>query len=113
MTEGKMSGKMILISMLIITMTMMSDGRPGRRYRCGMRRLVSASDCPHGHLQTVCGVVCKKGPGAVCGGSQGQYGECGAGLRCSECNRCSGCSYTVFKCFSDHDKCASSDDSPL
>ena len=95
----------------MIAMTLMTEGRPGGRLRCGETRRLE--ECGAGHLLTVCGLVCKKGPGDVCGGSHGQYGVCGEGLHCSECNRCSGCSYTMFRCFSDHDKCASSDDSFL
>ena len=90
--------------------------RPGARARCdfGARQFPEPQDCLHGWVTTPCGGrVCRKGPGGVCGGSQAQYGVCGEGLQCSDCNRCTGCSYRLFRCYSDHDKCASSDDSFL
>ena len=58
-------------------------------------------ECVHGELTTPCGVVCKKGPGDICGGSGDQYGVCGNGLFCSNCNKCTGCSFTSFECFDD------------
>ena len=37
--------------------------------------------------QGLCGEVCLKGPGDICGGIGDQYGVCGDGLACSSCNR--------------------------
>ena len=111
-----MSNMSQLVVLLLVLMTSTVMGRPGPRTRCelGARQSVKPEDCLHGWAPTPCGGrVCRKGPGGVCGGSQGQYGLCGEGLQCRDCNRCSGCSYTMFRCYSDHDKCASSDDSFL
>ena len=107
----------LLILLVAIMLTTSVLGRPGARPRCyyGARQSAKPGDCGvEGWVMSACGGrVCRKGPGGVCGGSQGQYGVCGEGLQCSECNRCTGCSYIAFRCYSDHDKCASSDDSFL
>ena len=110
-----MSGlKMFL---LLLTLTMMTTvlARPQASSRVSRaRKSPEPEDCVHGWVMTARGGrVCKKGPRGVCGGSQGQYGVCGENLVCSQCNRCTGCSFTVFRCYSDHDKCASSDDGIL
>ena len=90
----------LLMLLLAITLTTTVIGRPGARARCdfGARQSAKPGDCGvQGWVMTPCGGrVCMKGPGGVCGGSQGQYGVCGEGLQCSECNRCTGCSYTAF-----------------
>ena len=106
-----MSGQRALVVLMVLAMMLGGEARPGLRTRCSSVR--TRPECLHGSLVTPCGLVCKKGPGEVCGGRHGQYGVCGDGTQCSDCNRCSGCSYTMFRCYSDHDKCASADDSFL
>ena len=81
----------LLSLLLLATIITTVLGRPGPRARCdfGARASPPPGDCGvQGWVMTPCGGrVCKKGPGDVCGGSQGQYGVCGEGLQCSECNR--------------------------
>ena len=80
--------KFILLLAVLMTSELTSVlGRPGLRARCdlGSRKWAEPGSCEHGWVMTPCGGrVCRKGPGGVCGGSQGQYGVCGEGLQCSE-----------------------------
>ena len=112
--------KMMKTSSIILSMTFLSsflllscNGRPQHSWRSLMCLHAGPpslpGSCLHGEIATVCGVVCKKGPSDICGGSGDQYGVCGDGLTCSDCNRCTGCSYAAFKCFSDT-KCVSYQD---
>ena len=110
-----MNPSSIFLSMILLPcfIILPCHGRPQRSWR-SMQCLHAGpppppGSCLYGELATPCGVVCKKGPSEICGGSGDQYGVCGDGLTCSDCNRCTGCSYAAFKCFSDT-KCVSYQD---
>ncbi|XP_053986613.1 neuroparsin-A-like isoform X1 [Hylaeus volcanicus] len=95
----------VCIAVLLVAVLLFDEGCAYRSTKLLMLRLScqnqscgDCSQCPFGTAKSpVCGEVCAKGPGDMCGGHRDEWGICGEGMFCN-CNRCDGCSVKDLNC---------------
>ncbi|XP_076165671.1 queen brain-selective protein-1 [Ptiloglossa arizonensis] len=95
----------VCIAVLLVVVLLFDKcfGYPSTRLKLGFRQSCEScgdlcNTCPAGiAISPVCGRVCAKRPGEICGGPGEMWGICGEGMYCN-CNRCSGCSTTDLNC---------------